>query len=319
MDRARQRHGGQGNRRRAGIASTCRPTIPHTRCAASGSPRKRSAAITTGSPTKACGRSATSRTCGPCSAPATGSSTRTSTSASPRPSVAEAKTDDPIVLVQDYHFALLPRFIHERLPKATIITFWHIPWPNPESFGICPWRKEVLEGLLGSTILGFHTQYHCRNFIDTVDRYLEARIGYENSMGLARRAPDERSSRSRFRSSGRRRGPIGSRRWRSAVGVSIEREGFPADVRIGIGVDRMDYTKGIIERFHAVERLLELQPGIRRSIRIRADRRADPFGARRLPRLRGRRARARHAHQRPLRRGGRRCRSGSRRSITSPR
>ena len=66
----------------------------------------------------------------------------------------EARTDDPVVLVQDYHLALLPRMIRERLPKATIITFWHIPWPNPESFGICPWREELLEGLLGSTILG---------------------------------------------------------------------------------------------------------------------------------------------------------------------
>jgi len=173
--------------------------------------------------------------------------------------VAEAKTDDPIVLVQDYHFALLPRFINERLPKATIIAFWHIPWPNPESFGICPWRKEVLEGLLGSTILGFHTQYHCRNFIDTVDRYLEARIGYENSTVSY---GGHRTSIEPF--------PI-SIQWPSPFvdrqpGVAecrrrvLAREGLPADVKLGIGVDRMDYTKGIIERFHAVERLLELHP-----------------------------------------------------------
>src|SRR5205809_6198659 len=61
----------------------------------------------------------------------------------------------------------------------SIITFWHIPWPNPETFGICPWRKELLEGLLGSTILGFHTQFHCNNFLDCVDRYLEARVDRE--------------------------------------------------------------------------------------------------------------------------------------------
>jgi trehalose 6-phosphate synthase len=173
--------------------------------------------------------------------------------------VAEAKTDDPIVLVQDYHFALLPRFVNERLPKATIIAFWHIPWPNPESFGICPWRKEVLEGLLGSTILGFHTQYHCRNFIDTVDRYLEARIGYENSTVSY---GGHRTSIEPF--------PI-SIQWPSPFvdrqpGVAecrrrvLAREGLPADVKLGIGVDRMDYTKGIIERFLAVERLLELHP-----------------------------------------------------------
>src|SRR3982075_3260664 len=91
----------------------------------------------------------------------------------------EAKTEDPIILVQDYHFALLPRMVRERLPRATIITFWHIPWPNPEAFGILPWREEILEGMLGSSILGFHTQYHCNNFFDTVDRFLEARVDRE--------------------------------------------------------------------------------------------------------------------------------------------
>jgi trehalose-6-phosphate synthase len=172
---------------------------------------------------------------------------------------AEAKSDDPIVLVQDYHFALVPRFIQERLPKATIITFWHIPWPNAETFGICPWRARLLEGLLGSTILGFHTQYHCRNFIDTVDRYLEARIGYESSTVSH---GGHRTSIEPF--------PI-SIQWPSPwAGTQpsvpecrrrvCEREGFFEGVRIGIGVDRMDYTKGIIERFHAIERLLELRP-----------------------------------------------------------
>ena len=172
---------------------------------------------------------------------------------------AEAKTDDPIVLVQDYHFALLPRFIHERLPKATIITFWHIPWPNPESFGICPWRTQILEGLLGSTILGFHTKYHCRNFIDTVDRYLEARIGYENSTVLH---GGHRTSIEPFPISIQWPSPWADRQptvaeCRRRV---TEREDLPADIRIGIGVDRMDYTKGIIERFHAVERMLQLKP-----------------------------------------------------------
>ena len=172
---------------------------------------------------------------------------------------AEARTEDPVVLVQDYHFALVPRYIHDRLPKATIITFWHIPWPNPESFGICPWRAQLLDGMLGSTILGFHTQYHCRNFIDTVDRYMEARIEYEASRVSY---GGHRTSVEPF--------PI-SIQWPSpwldvqpSVGECrrrvFEREELPGDIRIGIGVDRMDYTKGIIERFHAVERLLELHP-----------------------------------------------------------
>ena len=95
--------------------------------------------------------------------------------------VAEADTEDPVVLVQDYHFALLPALVRERLPRATIITFWHIPWPNPESFGICPWREEILQGLLGSTIVGFHTRFHGNNFLQTVDRFLEARIENESS------------------------------------------------------------------------------------------------------------------------------------------
>jgi hypothetical protein len=69
----------------------------------------------------------------------------------------EANSSNPVVLVQDYHFALLPRMIRERLPEAMIIAFWHIPWPNPEAFAICPWRAEIVEGLLGSSILGFHT------------------------------------------------------------------------------------------------------------------------------------------------------------------
>src|SRR4029077_12412421 len=93
--------------------------------------------------------------------------------------VKEVQRADPIVLIQDYHFALLPRMIAKRLPNATIVTFWHIPWPNPEAFAICPWRHELLDGLLGSSILGFHIQFHCNNFLDTVDRLMEARVDRE--------------------------------------------------------------------------------------------------------------------------------------------
>ncbi len=93
----------------------------------------------------------------------------------------EVDSDDPIVLVQDYHFALAPKMIRERLPRATILTFWHIPWPNAERIGICPWREELMEGLLGSSILGFHTQQHCNNFIDSVDAFMESRIDRERT------------------------------------------------------------------------------------------------------------------------------------------
>jgi trehalose 6-phosphate synthase len=171
----------------------------------------------------------------------------------------EAHTEDPVVLVQDYHLALVPRLIRERLPKATIIMFWHIPWPNPESFSICPWREQLLEGMLGSTILGFHTRFHCQNFVETVDRHLEARIERESSTisygGQLTRVESY---------------PI-SIQWPpewidSQLSVSLCRakvlriEKLPDEVLLGVGVDRMDYTKGILERFLAVERLLEIHP-----------------------------------------------------------
>ncbi len=173
--------------------------------------------------------------------------------------VSEARTDDPVVLVQDYHFALLPGMVREKLPKATIIMFWHIPWPNPESFGICPWREEILEGLLGSTILGFHTPFHCKNFLETVDRYLEARIEYESSTisyggdltqvepyPISIAWPDAADQ-------------PGIAECRTAIREEL---GLPSNHLLGIGVDRLDYTKGIIERFQAVETMLEQQPSM---------------------------------------------------------
>jgi trehalose 6-phosphate synthase len=171
----------------------------------------------------------------------------------------EARTVDPIVLVQDYHFALLPRLILERLPKATVITFWHIPWPNPEAFGICPWRKEILEGLLGSSILGFHTQVNCNNFMDTVDRYLEARVDRDAFTVSLRGEPTE----VRPYPIAIEWPPLALREQKPVEEcrrLVRERLGLPADVRLGIGVDRLDYTKGILERFAAIERLLELEP-----------------------------------------------------------
>ncbi len=174
--------------------------------------------------------------------------------------VAEARTDDPVILVQDYHFALLPAMIREKLPNATILTFWHIPWPNPESFGICPWRKEILEGLLGSTILGFHTQFHCKNFIETVDRNLEARIEHEHSTITFR---EEQTLVESYPISIAWPEPDAAVRWASVADCRhavFERLGLDANHRLALGVDRFDYTKGIIERMNAVERLLEKHP-----------------------------------------------------------
>ncbi|HSW27624.1 MAG TPA: trehalose-6-phosphate synthase [Burkholderiaceae bacterium] len=174
--------------------------------------------------------------------------------------VQEARGEDPVVLVQDYHFALLPQMIAAQLPRATILAFWHIPWPNPESFGICPWRREILQGMLGSTILGFHTRFHCKNFIETVDRYLEARIEHEYSSISYQ---DKETLIESY--------PI-SIAWPTAQETAtwppvaecrrrvFERLQLPADTCLAVGVDRFDYTKGILERLRAVESLLEKHP-----------------------------------------------------------
>ena len=174
----------------------------------------------------------------------------------------EVDGPDPIVLVQDYHFALLPAMLRERLPRATVIAFWHIPWPNAERFGICPWPARLLEGMLGASVIGFHTQLHCNNFVESVDRFLESRIDRERqSIVIGGRETLVRPY------------PISvdwPNRWaREAPPAEICRRevfaelGLAPDGRLGVGVDRLDYTKGIEERFLAVERMLERYPSLR--------------------------------------------------------
>ncbi|MEN6375318.1 MAG: trehalose-6-phosphate synthase [Smithella sp.] len=173
--------------------------------------------------------------------------------------IKEANKEDPVVLIQDYHFALLPKMIHDILPKATIITFWHIPWPNPESFGICPWREELLQGMLGSTILGFHTPFHCKNFLETVDRYLETRIEHASStifqsgkLTMVETYPISIQWPPLWQQT-----QPSIEKCRDNVQQSLN---LGRNCLIGLGVDRLDYTKGILERLRAVERLLELHP-----------------------------------------------------------
>jgi trehalose 6-phosphate synthase len=170
----------------------------------------------------------------------------------------EVESDDPIILVQDYHFALVPRMLRERLPRATIVAFWHIPWPNAERFAICPHQEEILDGLLGSNIVGFQTQSHCRNFVETVDRTLEARIDHEENaivhrghMTIVRPYPISIEWPSRWVASS----PS------SACRESLRHElGLAPGTRIVVSVDRLDYTKGFEERLLMFERALELWP-----------------------------------------------------------
>jgi len=170
--------------------------------------------------------------------------------------VKSAKRPDPLVLVQDYHMPLVPQMIRDRLPQATVVTFWHIPWPMSETFGICPWREEILEGLLGSHIVGFQTPSHCRNFIDAVDTFLEARIEHEDMTihrggQLTRVAPYPIS----IAWPPVNEEPIEATRARVHAAL-----GLPEGHRIAIGIDRLDYIKGLIERFAAVEHLMTTQP-----------------------------------------------------------
>ena len=171
-----------------------------------------------------------------------------------------AGEEHPVVLIQDYHFALLPRMIKDRLPHARIAIFWHIPWPNPESFEICPWQRELLDGLLGADLIGFHVRGHCNNFLNTVDRVLEARVDWEH---FSVKRNDHQSSVLPFPISvefaddtPNAPPPINGDEERSALLAEL---GIEATF-IGVGVDRVDYTKGIIERFQAVESFLERYP-----------------------------------------------------------
>jgi trehalose 6-phosphate synthase len=175
----------------------------------------------------------------------------------------EAEGDSPLVLVQDYHFALAPQLVHERLPRSTIIAFWHIPWPHSRDFEICPWAPELLKGLLGSSIVGFQTPPDCRNFIDTVESVLAAQVDRENNVisyagrqTMVRAYPVSVECPNRWTAQA-----ATIETCRQAVCRELDLE---PNVRLCVGVDRMDYTKGIEEKFLAVERLLEWRPELRR-------------------------------------------------------
>jgi alpha,alpha-trehalose-phosphate synthase [UDP-forming] len=175
---------------------------------------------------------------------------------------------DPIVFVQDYHFALLPRLVKAARPDARVAIFWHIPWPNPEAFGICPWQAELLDGLLGADLIGFHIPLHCNNFLSTVDRVFEARTDREHQtvsrhghitsvrpypISVAFEGPAETPYAARLDS-------IEEEKRKETARAQLLREFSVRAECIAIGVDRLDYTKGIIERLLAVEHLIEEHP-----------------------------------------------------------
>jgi trehalose 6-phosphate synthase len=167
--------------------------------------------------------------------------------------VEEAATASPIVLVQDYHFALAPAMIRQQLPGSTISTFWHVPWPDWQTFSVCPWGAQLLDGLLGSCIVGFQTAADRDNFAETVSRVLQLTVD-RDSMTIAY--------------AGRRvalRVYPASIPWPAQVDAPAvaacrksvrEALALGENVRLAVGVDRLDYTKGIEEKFLAVEELL---------------------------------------------------------------
>jgi trehalose 6-phosphate synthase len=173
--------------------------------------------------------------------------------------VLEETLDQPaIVFIQDYHFALLPRMIKNARPDLVVLQFWHIPWPNREIFRICPWQDEILDGLLGNDLLSFHIQYHCNNFLETVDRAIESRID------LDRFAVTRRGHRTLVRPH-----PISidadvinqlDPEELTLEQAALRQQFDLADQQILVGVERADYTKGLPDRFRAIDRLLTLYP-----------------------------------------------------------
>jgi trehalose 6-phosphate synthase len=173
--------------------------------------------------------------------------------------VREAEGSRPLVFIQDYHFAMLARMVKQRLPEAIVFQFWHIPWPSSEVFRICPWKKELLEGLLGNDLLAFHIQNHCNNFLETVDRELESRIDWED-FSVTREG----------HSTSVRAAPIGvdfEELSLLASSPQVEADALKfrtahnlVGQKILLSIDRMDYTKGILHRLKAIDHLFKTHP-----------------------------------------------------------
>jgi alpha,alpha-trehalose-phosphate synthase [UDP-forming] len=176
--------------------------------------------------------------------------------------IEEAGKSKAVVLVQDYQLALVPRMIKDARPDLRVGLFWHIPWPNPEAFRVCPWRIEILEGMLGADLIGFHLQQYCNNFLDTVDRTIESKVDRD------RFEIELRGSRTAVQPL-----PISVQPWSertamegealAAQTAALREQHLLGDSYVAVGVDRIDYTKGLPERLRAVARLLEQYPQYR--------------------------------------------------------
>jgi alpha,alpha-trehalose-phosphate synthase [UDP-forming] len=167
-----------------------------------------------------------------------------------------------VVLVQDYQLALVPRLIKNERPDLRVGLFWHIPWPTADAFRICPWGAEILDGMLGADLLGFHLQQYGNNFLETVDRVLESRLDWDHF------AVELRGNRTLVRPF-----PISVQPWLerhvpegeilTQQVARLKAQHKLGDAYLSVGVDRIDYTKGLPERFRAVDRLLEKHPEYR--------------------------------------------------------
>ena len=171
--------------------------------------------------------------------------------------VAEDLTDGTPVFIQDYHLALVAGYLRELKPNVRTAIFWHIPWPSPDRLRMCPWRREILEGLLANNLIAFQLERDRRNFIAAVREELRldttaggVRLGNRDAHVVAV--------------------PIGVDFDRINMTARdprllVEKDRLRRELRIaapivGVGVDRLDYTKGIPERLDAIDRLLTESP-----------------------------------------------------------
>jgi alpha,alpha-trehalose-phosphate synthase [UDP-forming] len=170
---------------------------------------------------------------------------------------------DDLIWIQDYHLMLVPGMLREKMPRSRIGWFCHVPWPPWSLFGILPWREDLLEGLLGADVIGFHTREYVDHFLDSVDHYTDYSVDrVRGTVRLPNRTVRVMPA------------PIGvsvAALTELAKDPDVVAEAKKIRERVGnrrilLGVDRLDYTKGIPERIRAFKRLLDSDPSLRESL-----------------------------------------------------